>query len=285
MRRPRNVRLAARPAHPIALERAYTRDLIGVSRALVREVRKALGSGLDNVRLDAVDPTGVNFDRLAVRLGRLADSRAAELTARYGVRLASFSARQIAEVLEIDVTKDAPEVLKILARWRRENVALIQSIAERLHDDVRDVVTEAVQRGTRSDVLARELADRYSVSDSRAALIARDQIAKANAGIAQAHMAEAGVTKYAWSTSRDERVRPMHAALEGQIFDFDDPPITNDRGEHNNPGTDIQCRCTAIPVLDATPVPQQPSANPSTARRGYFSIAAGGTRSQYTESE
>ena len=59
----------------------------------------------------------------------------------------------------------------------------------------------------------------------------------------------AGVNEYTWSTSRDERVRPMHAKLEGQRFAYDDPPETTEDGETNNPGEDWQCRCIALPVI------------------------------------
>ena len=53
-----------------------------------------------------------------------------------------------------------------------------------------------------------------------------------------------GVTDYVWSTSGDERVRPEHAARNGKVYKWSEPPA----GGH--PGEDIQCRCRAIPVLD-----------------------------------
>lgn len=59
-----------------------------------------------------------------------------------------------------------------------------------------------------------------------------------------------GVSKYEWSTSRDVRVRPDHRALNGQIFDWEHPPIVNKQtGKRANPGEDYNCRCLAVPVL------------------------------------
>lgn len=48
-------------------------------------------------------------------------------------------------------------------------------------------------------------------------------------------------THYLWRTRRDGRVRPEHAANEGKIFAWDDPPPTG------HPGGDYGCRCTAEP--------------------------------------
>lgn len=239
-----------RPADPSAIERAYTRDLVALSRALARVAKRALASVNPEARADA-EIGGVDFTALRLRLGRLASRRGAVLVARYGRQLKRFSAAQIASVLLIDIAAEPAAVLSALAAWRAENISLITSIAERLHDDVREVVAEAVLRGVRSETLARRLEERYSVSASRARLIARDQTAKGNADLQRVRAREAGVTRYVWSTSRDERVRPMHAALDGRVFSYGSPPITNDKGTRNEPGHDFQCRCVAVPVLDA----------------------------------
>ena len=33
------------------------------------------------------------------------------------------------------------------------------------------------------------------------------------------------------------------------MFDWDDPPVTNDDGDTNAPGEDYRCRCVAIPQI------------------------------------
>ena len=42
----------------------------------------------------------------------------------------------------------------------------------------------------------------------------------------------------------------MHKDLDGKIFEFANPPITNEKGDRNNPGEDWQCRCEAIPIVE-----------------------------------
>ena len=51
-----------------------------------------------------------------------------------------------------------------------------------------------------------------------------------------------GVGSYRWRTRGDSRVRDSHAALEGRVFSWDDPP------PGGPPGTEHGCRCVAIPV-------------------------------------
>lgn len=246
--------LAPRPIAPRALELQYDRALTTLNDELVAEVKRFLAPSLaaEKARQDADDLAELRWGVLRARLGRITDAARALVDA-HGARLAAFSAADIGRILKIDLAKEPPGVRKLLAKWRRENVDLIESIGERLHDDVYTVVTEATRKGVRVESLARRLAERYDVSKSRARLIARDQTMKANADLTRQRHTEAGITRYVWSTSRDERVREMHAELEGRVFAWDDPPVTNERGDRNHPGEDISCRCIAIPVLSPDP--------------------------------
>lgn len=54
---------------------------------------------------------------------------------------------------------------------------------------------------------------------------------------------------YVWRTARDERVRPAHAANEGRVFAWRDPPPTG------HPGEAHQCRCWAEPYYGSPTVP------------------------------
>lgn len=138
---------------------------------------------------------------------------------------------------------------KLQARFRKENVSLITSISEDQLDQVTDLLDESFERGDDVRTLRKNIQERFDVAKSRADLIARDQVLKMNSQITQSRQKSAGITHYVWSTSQDERVREMHADLEGETFAWDDPPITNEQDETNHPGEDYQCRCVAIPVL------------------------------------
>lgn len=56
-------------------------------------------------------------------------------------------------------------------------------------------------------------------------------------------------THYIWRTARDERVRTAHAANEGRVFAWTDPPETG------HPGEAHQCRCWAQPYYGNPTVP------------------------------
>lgn len=82
-----------------------------------------------------------------------------------------------------------------------------------------------------------------SVGNTRARLIARDQVSKATGELNKLRQREVGVSRYRW-TSGDERVRPDHEANSGKVFEWSSPPSTG------HPGEDVQCRCTAVAIVD-----------------------------------
>jgi len=124
------------------------------------------------------------------------------------------------------------------------NIALINSIPQQYLDRVEQAVMASLQAGTLNATLADELKKIKGVTDSRAKLIARDQLGKINSRLAQIRQQSLGITHYFWSTSHDERVRARHRRWDGDLIAWDNPPIDG------HPGQAIQCRCTAIPDLD-----------------------------------
>lgn len=129
--------------------------------------------------------------------------------------------------------------------WVKENVELITSIDKRFFDDIKSTMREGFEAGESTRSIRRRLQARYQVSRSRAQLIARDQIAKLNGDITKQRQTSAGVTRYRWSTSGDERVRATHRANNGKVFFWSKPPAVT-----GHPGNDFQCRCIAEPIFD-----------------------------------
>ena len=77
--------------------------------------------------------------------------------------------------------------------------------------------------------------------------ITRDQTSKLIGQLNEERQTNIGITHYVWRTSEDERVRPTHRRNNGVQFAWNSPPIRT-----GHPGNDIQCRCTADPVLVPT---------------------------------
>lgn len=121
------------------------------------------------------------------------------------------------------------------------NVSLIQSIPKQYLDKVGAAVLDGIQTGKRSNEIKKSILDIGHSTDSRAKLIAVDQLGKINGRLAQIRQQKLGITHYTWSTSHDERVRHTHRLRNGLIFAWNDPP------SDGHPGIPIRCRCVPIP--------------------------------------
>jgi len=142
----------------------------------------------------------------------------------------------------------APNLLHLRELWRHHNLSLIHKLAEEKVQRVRTVLEESP--GSRVEDLASRIQTETGTARSHAELLARDQTLKLNGEIAQARHKAAGVTEYVWKTSRDERVRSRHKALEGTRHAYSEPPVVDEKtGRRAHPGGDYSCRCTADPVL------------------------------------
>lgn len=50
-----------------------------------------------------------------------------------------------------------------------------------------------------------------------------------------------GIYQYIWQTMEDDKVRPYHAALNGKIIDYDEPPIQDEYGNRAHAGQWYNC--------------------------------------------
>lgn len=144
----------------------------------------------------------------------------------------------------------APAVSKrVIAGFRREQVDLIRRLQGSQLDRVAKILREGA--GLRVEEIAAQLQESFGIESRHADLIARDQVVTLNAKITRDQHQKAGIERYRWSSSKDERVREEHADLDGEIFSYDDPPVIDaSTGDRGHPGDAIQCRCVAVPVLD-----------------------------------
>lgn len=130
-------------------------------------------------------------------------------------------------------------------RWLASNIDLVAHLGQGLRRELDEVLADALQKGSRHELVARRLADRLHVARARARLIARDQLQKYQAQVNEAQQRRAGIERYVWRHSGSGRnPRPEHLARDGQVFSWTDPP------PDGHPGAAIQCRCTAEPVIE-----------------------------------
>lgn len=88
----------------------------------------------------------------------------------------------------------------------QENVSLIRTIPDRFFGDIERKVLDGYRSGRSLKRLAQDIQGVYSQSDFNAQRIARDQISKITSDVMIRRMKDAGVERFRWSTSADERV-------------------------------------------------------------------------------
>lgn len=152
---------------------------------------------------------------------------------------------------ELRSTMAESAVGAVARQLQKQQVELIKSLPLEAGLRAQKLSQEAMMGSRRADEVAAELARTEEVTASRATLIARTEIAKANASLTQARAQYVGATHYIWRTAEDGDVRESHAEMNGRIFRFDDPPYVEGEGNHG-PGEIYNCRCFAEPIIGET---------------------------------
>ena len=157
--------------------------------------------------------------------------------------------------------KASPEFAALIEEWQQRNVDLIVRIPANQIAGDGAWISERIREGAHVRELTEDLARRHQIGIRHARVIARDQTNKLSGNVSQAMQAAAGVSRYTWRTVGDERVRgnptglypdalPSHYELDGQVFSWDDPPEVGPYMRRGHPGSAIQCRCYAEPILE-----------------------------------
>ena len=138
---------------------------------------------------------------------------------------------------------------------QEEHVKLITSIPLEAGQRAQKLALEAALAGRRDvpdqtmiDQIQKELGVSTDVAVNRAKLIARTEVAKANAMINQVRAEAIGSTHYDWTTSHDGAVRDSHKKMHGKTFAWDSPPEV-ETGQYYHPGEIYNCRCYAASIL------------------------------------
>lgn len=140
-----------------------------------------------------------------------------------------------------------PEQLRAL--FVQENVRLIRSLTQNTADQIEQLIFISLRQGISIRELECIIQNKLAITKQRAQLIARDQVSKYSGDLTRHNQINAGITHYRWETSRDERVRPEHRALDGKIFAWAEPPVSTKSGGRFHPRQGINCRCDAIPII------------------------------------
>lgn len=147
----------------------------------------------------------------------------------------------ISESLQREIIK-APtgETFRAL---QANQVDLIKSIPIDAAQRVHDLTIKGLEDGTRAASFVEEIMRSGAVAKSRAVLIARTEVSRAQSNFTQARAEHVGSDGYIWRTSKDGAVRPSHRAMSGKFVKWSDPPTLDNLTGHA--GCTPNCRCWA----------------------------------------
>ncbi len=144
------------------------------------------------------------------------------------------------------LTSDAP-VSQALAGLQSEQVTLIKSLPLEAAERVHSLSLQSLIESRRASEVAAEILATESVTEGRARLIARTEVARAASNLTQARSQYAGSDGYIWRTSGDMNVRESHEKMEGKYVRWSEPPTLDNLTGHA--GTLPNCRCFAEPIF------------------------------------
>jgi SPP1 gp7 family putative phage head morphogenesis protein len=151
---------------------------------------------------------------------------------------------------------------RLAVEWATNMKLWIKTWTIKAVTQLRKDLQASVFAGNRNEAAIKIIKDSYGQSINKAKFLARQETRLLLTKYKQTRYEDAGVNEYRWSCANRPHqpsdaapllkgeVRHDHAVLEGKIFRWDNPPITNhETGARNNPGQDFNCRCFAIPIV------------------------------------
>ena len=254
----RPLRVAKRPAQPLAEEKQYVADLRRLVNEFGEVTKQRIIPHLDvlaKARVDDAAPQSFNeFVIFSDTLSKLTNNDVLiPLFEKQAARVSSFATHALADSIGIKYSAFLGGNSGILAPritdFVGENIDLIRTLSKSYVARVGDTLFD--MQGARVEDISKALQYDLDVTKSHADLIAVDQTLKLNSQMTEARQTQVGITTYAWMTAHDERVRPDHQALDGTYHDWaDEPPVVDTRtGRREHPGRDFRCRCQAVAVV------------------------------------
>lgn len=209
----------------------------------------------------AIQISDNNYYKVITRLGDRISEIVPEDVARkvkskkiFGSVLSSFDDRFRKSLKGITIvprlTKDQKE--KIAEEYTTNMDKYIKGWVDEEIVKLRKRVKTRAFSGLRYESLAEDIENRYGVSKSKAKFLARQETNLMMSKFRESRYEEAGIKEYKWKCvlgTPAHPVRPWHKRLDGMVFKWNNPPITDEKGNRNHPGEDFNCRCFPLPIV------------------------------------
>jgi len=263
--------------HPKGVEKSYYSKLYKLARILVSEVKESILPKLPDFYKSYNQEIGQYTDdysgdirrtiqnvsfRVAIVYNRNANSIASDIADQTEQFQKRQYEKQMYSVLGINPISEEPYLKPMMDAFVATNVDLITSIPTSYFTQLEGMIKSGIQQGVSMKDLQRDILDSVTFKPvertkasktgfrvinpvKRSRLIAIDQTNKFYGSLQKVRQSQAGISRYIWRTSKDERVRETHVAREGKVFTWEKG---SEIGTH--PGQEIQCRCIAEPIFD-----------------------------------
>lgn len=173
--------------------------------------------------------TRMSLQKSFSKLPEMLEQRAKDLTVKLNVRGQNALISQRASVIE--------------------NVELINSIPQQYQKELQFYVNEAASQGRNIKYLKEKIMSLGHSTESRATLIAIDQMNKVTSLINTARQRDLGITKNQWHhSSRPKQPRKSHEEADKKIYNINEGCLIDN--EYIYPGQKIRCYCFSSPIIE-----------------------------------
>lgn len=157
----------------------------------------------------------------------------------------------VSSVMGVTVATPVKGIDVAMEDFVERNVALLKDTSQQVKTQIKLVIADGLKKGWTADRIASKILSGtdlergvFKKAETRATLIARQQVGQYTSWMNQKRQTALGVNKYRWRGMLDQRERPEHRAREGQVFSWDRPP------EDGHPGEPYNCRCYPEAIFD-----------------------------------
>lgn len=187
------------------------------------------------------------------RFERLAKIRAKNVTAKIEESVDRQIQNEFKKVGFVVNFTNTPTINNLLHNAYSNNISLITSIPEKLHEDIKDILKKGIENNTSLKDISDSIQKRGGVTERRAKFITRDQVHKIHNDVSLARSKEAGIEYGFWfHRSGSKQPRKTHkrtkaqGGMNGERFKLSegcyDPDIKVSR--KIQPGELYNCHCT-----------------------------------------
>ena len=147
---------------------------------------------------------------------------------------------------EIETKPYIDELNEAISRYTQEEIERLLTFVNLGNETLQDIK----KSNNNLTEIYNYIEDRIEASKRKADFLAKNETNRMVNEYKMEEYKTNGITQYIWRSMEDAKVRLYHAALNGQIIDYDNPPVQDKYGNRAHAGQWYNCRCRQIPIYN-----------------------------------